>query len=355
MGKDTLGAESLMKILIIANARRSGGLSGGDNIYLNLAKHFPCKVKIWDMLNIDFKPFWLCYGYRILVACITALFWKEKYDFVYSASDFLMDSLPGYIMKLKGNRWIAGFYLFAPKYNRIYYWTQRLAYWIIRKKADIVFITNDSMRSAFKHKFTVSVNGGIDLEDTGLGNEERIYDAVFVGRIHKTKGIDELIRIWEQVRIWIPDASLAIIGDGDMGEDYIKKNVWQNSGITYFGYQGKERFAIYKSAKCVLYPTPEKYDHFSMAPVEAMACGCPLIAFNIPVMKTIKPPALFVEDEDGFAHNICKVITADPDRYTKISMEAYLWAKGWDWKRNAFRIFNIITERLCLNSSSEKS
>ncbi len=89
---------------------------------LTLSKHWPHKVKMWDMLNVDFRPFWACYVYRVLLACFCAMFWRGKYDFVYSASDFLMDSLPAAIMKIRGvsRHWVAGFYLFAPKDNLAY-------------------------------------------------------------------------------------------------------------------------------------------------------------------------------------------------------------------------------------------
>lgn len=322
------------KVFIIANARRDGGLSGGDNIYLNFHRYFPCETMIWDMLNIDFKPFTLCYIYRILVACVSAMFWKIDFDTVYSASDFWMDSLPAFIFKLRGCKWIAGFYLFAPKENRNYYWTQKLAYWIIKRWADIVYITNNSYKDRFADKKTIDVHGGVDLSLCDYTEDRpRIYDAVFVGRIHPTKGIDDLIEIWKAVRKRKPDATLAVIGDGDMGIQHMKDRLPSDEyGVTYFGFMDEQRFEIYKSSKCVLYPTRS---HFSMSPVEAMACGCKLVTYTGDVIDEINPQGV---------HKCTSLITfADGIMGALLckgcSKAARKWAEGWEWKKRCLDIY----------------
>lgn len=328
------------KVLIIANARRDGGLSGGDNIYLNIHKHFPCDTIVWDMVNIDFKPFTLCYIYRIAVACITALFWKIDFDTVYSASDFWMDSLPAWILKMRGCKWIAGFYLFAPRQNRNYYYTQKLAYWIIKRWADVVYITNNSYKYRFAGQKTVDIHGGVDLSKCDYEKDRpRIYDVVFIGRIHATKGIGDLIVAWSYVRAKKPDATMAIIGDGDLGVAYVHDLIFEVfgkgnlAGITLFGFMGDERFEIYKSSKCVVYPTKT---HFSMSPVEAMACGCPMITYQSPVMHELKPKGtLFATDIKGIADQILFNIP----RMTWQSVAARKWAQGWNWKPRILGIY----------------
>ena len=331
-------------ILIIANARRAGGLSGGDNIYLNFAKHWPHKVKMWDMLNVDFRPFWACYVYRVLLACFCAMFWRGKYDFVYSASDFLMDSLPAAIMKIRGvsRHWVAGFYLFAPKDNLAYQISQAIAYQTIKRYADVVCVTNASMNYAFDYGFIVEVNGGVNLALAGITETHpKIYDAVFCGRIHPSKGIDDLIEIWLTVRMEKPDATLALIGDGDLGVDYIRaRGLTEDDGVTFFGFQGDERFCIYKSSKMVLYPAKS---HFSMAPVEAMACGCPMLTYDSPIMQNIDPKGtVFAKSVKEYAQNIIELLDDKNDTYTNLSLEAYQWSKDWDWKKKAKQLYEEI-------------
>src|SRR3990167_9367099 len=196
-----------MKILIIANSRFKGGLSGSDAIYESFVKHWEGhSIRVWCIQDIDYKPFFLCYLHRIFLSCFMAFFEPHKYDFVYTTSDFLPDSLAGFIFKCNGNKWVAGFFLKAFKENKIHYWTQKFVRWLITKYADMVVVTNPTMYPIFPDKKKTWINGGIDLSLAGLSDKPKIYDAVFCGRIHPSKGIDELIEIWDLVRQEKPNA-----------------------------------------------------------------------------------------------------------------------------------------------------
>jgi len=399
-------------ILFIANARRKGGLSGSDNIYEHFKKYWACEIEIKDMQECDFWPFWACYVYRILRGCLWALKKrKEKTEFVYSCSDFLMDSIPAYLFKRAGHKWVAGFYLMAQKDNPVHFWTQKIVHKLIMRHADIVLITNNSYADKFPGKKIIAVHGGVDLhlcgkyrhekkdkhkdkykdnrdwkldridgrltqiwnackikkhnqehekerrlrqiekgmlkkenglKDGGVYWRDKAYDAVFCGRLHKTKGIDKLIEIWRNVNKRMPGARLAVIGDGDLGKEYLLKLIDKDLKIDVLGYMDNERFDIYRQSKLVLYPATA--DHFSMSPVEAMACGCPMVAYDLPVMKHINPKgAMFANDAEDFSYKICYLL-GHPDVYRKLQAEALGWSQEWDWEKRADKIWKEINE-----------
>jgi glycosyltransferase involved in cell wall biosynthesis len=327
-----------MKILIIANARYKGGLSGSDAIYLKFKQYWPADIDTWTAMDMDFKPFVLCYVCRILWGMFIAIICPVKYDMVYSASDFLMDVLPAFILKAKGRKWVAGFFLFAPKHNKPYVVSQKISKWLIDKFADMVIVTNKSMYHAFKDKKKTWINGGIDLIYS-VGFAYKKYDAVYAGRIHSSKGIDELLKIWRIVSDEKPDASLVVIGDGDLGKEYIQDRA-EGMNITCLGYMGNERYQIYHQSKVVLYPATE--DHFSMMPVEAMACGCPMIAFNLPVMQTMKPMGCaFASNVHEFADMVLLSI-ANRERWGE---EARQYARDFAWDEQAMRVWSDLKDR----------
>ena len=328
-----------MKVLIIANARYKGGLSGSDAIYENFKKHWPCEVVVHEMQQVDYSPFVVCYCQRIVLGIARACMDFNRYDFIYSASDFMPDALPALVYRLKGNKWIAGYFLHAFRDNPIHYYTQKVVRRLIKWFADMVIVTNPTMYPIFPDKKKTWINGGIDLSLAGISDKPKIYDAVFCGRIHPSKGIDELLEIWELVRETKPDARLAIIGDGDLGVEYIEHKLFAKhglkkyNGIDLLGYMGNERFEVYKQSKVVLYPTPLKYDHFSMAPVEAMACGCQAAFFRTPVVDAIRPHGAYCcETIKDFAEAI---LEDDGGFGAALGWE---WAQQFDYKDQALRV-----------------
>lgn len=338
-------------ILILANSRFNGGLSGGDAIYESFKKYWPCQFSESNLAHIDFKPFGLCYFARLAVSIGRALLDCRRYDLVYSSSDFLPDSIPALIYKAKGNKWVAGFFLKAFKDNRLHYLSQKLVRWLIDKFADMVIVTNPTMYDIFPTKRKTWINGGIDLSLAGLSDKPKIYDAVFCGRIHPSKGIDELLEIWDLVREKLPKARLAIIGDGDLGIGYIKHKLYakhglhKRNGIDLLGYMGNERFEIYKQSRMVLYPTPPKYDHFSMAPVEAMACGCVMLSFNINsiIWLTDGSISLMNEDSASFADSIIDLIEFGGDNFHyKVAVHSIYWAQQFDYQKQSMRVYEDV-------------
>jgi glycosyltransferase involved in cell wall biosynthesis len=241
---------------------------------------------------------------------------------------------------------VAGYFLQAFKSNPIHYYSQKVVRKLIEWFADMVIVTNPTMYHLFPNKKKTWINGGIDLKLAGLSDKPKIYDAVFCGRIHPTKGIDELLEIWDLVREKKPNARLAIIGDGDLGIDYIKHKLFAKhglknyNGIDLLGYMGDERYEVYKQSKVVLYPTPLKYDHFSMAPVEAMACGCHLVCFYNPVNNLML----------GLSGHRC----LDNEMFAKgilayeewMGVASCLYAQKFDYEQQSLRVFNDLKKEL---------
>ena len=213
--------------------------------------------------------------------------------------------------------------------------------------ADVICVTTSDV-FGFK-KPTVDVHGGVDMKLAYPDCVEKIYDAVFVGRLHYTKGIKELIKIWQAVMAERPEAKLAIIGSGDSEEEDIM--TWaalRPNNVKWFGYMGEERFDVYRQSKMVLYPTPYVYGHFSIGPVEAMACGCPMVAFNLDVMKIEKPVGAYLaEDIDEFYKRVLWLLKNDTVRYA-FSQCAIDYARAWDWSVRAPMILKEIGEKLCV-------
>lgn len=295
-------------------------------------------------------------------------------NIVYSASDFWPDSVPAFVMKLrnKGTKWIAGFYLFAPKpwqkdspYKGkrwligLFYWlTQLPIYWLIKRYADMVFVTSEPDVEKFitkkrgKDKIVV-IRGGVDIrpseEYLNSGDvipvEKRKYDACFVGRFHPQKGVLELIDIWKLVCERRSGAKLAIIGIGPLEADVKEKIKRLDLGncIDLLGFRdGEEKYEIFKQSKIVVHSAT--YDSGGMAACEAMAWGLPGVSFDLEALKTYYPKGMIKTpcyDLKAFAENILSLLE-DHELYRKMSQEAIEWAREWDWDKRAEEILKQI-------------
>ena len=112
------------------------------------------------------------------------------------------------------------------------------------------------------------VPNGVD-EFFSPGGPEEDY-ALYVGTLEPRKGIDDLLAVWES----IPSPKPKLILAGDAGW---RTRVGTIDGVEVVGFTTRERLRdLYRGAKVFIYPS--HYEGFGIPPLEAMACGAPVVA-----------------------------------------------------------------------------
>ena len=173
------------------------------------------------------------------------------------------------------------------------------------RKASCVFFQNSSNHKLFKHKKLVKGHtrvipgSGVNTEFHNLENYPDETDGIrflFVGRIMKDKGIEELLAAMKALHSDYPNISLDIVGGYD--EDY-SDTLDRAAAGGYVRYHGRQEEVhdFYKNCHCVVLPSY----HEGMANVllEGASTGRPVVATNIPGCKES-----FNEAKTGFG---CKV------------------------------------------------
>jgi len=126
--------------------------------------------------------------------------------------------------------------------------------------------------------------------DPGEGAHEGDY-ALYVGRLSKEKGIEVVLQAWEQVPSQIP---LKIVGDGALAS-LVQQAVRRHAHIHWMGKQPRETvLALMKQARMLVFPSV-CYENMSLALVEAMATGLPVVASAHGSMAS-----MLVHSETGF-------------------------------------------------------
>ena len=182
----------------------------------------------------------------------------------------------------------------------------------------------------------------VDHEPSTMARAEEIRKThlspliLFVGRLVYYKGIEFLIDAMTDVA----GASLVIVGSGPL-----EKNLRAQIDRRKLGHRVSilhpvpeaELHALYHACDVFVLPSSEPTEGFGVVQVEAMACGKPVIATNLPTGVTFVNQhgvtGLFVPPKDSRAlADAINVLMADP------SLRERLGANG---RRRAFQEFTI--------------
>jgi glycosyltransferase involved in cell wall biosynthesis len=303
---------------------------------------------------------------------------RRDFDALFTASDFWPDSLPGFWGKLRKRRarWIASFYLFAPKpwekntpyrgspkirlVGILYWLTQLPIYHLVKRYADIVLVTSEPDARKFRTKkrgvdSVVVVQGGVDLGPSesylASGNvippESRKYDACFIGRLHYQKGVIELLDIWKMVCRTKADARLAMIGTGPL-EGPVREKIQRldlDRNVDLLGFRdGEKKFDIFRQSRVVVHPAT--YDSGGMASCEAMAWDLPGVSFDLEALRSYYPRGMVkvpCYDLEAFADAILRLLS-DGRLYAEMKNQALSLARSWDWERRSGSIVERILQ-----------
>ncbi|MER5749851.1 glycosyltransferase [Streptomyces sp. NPDC002088] len=99
--------------------------------------------------------------------------------------------------------------------------------------------------------------------------------AVCVGRLCRQKGQDVLLRAWDTVVRRVPDARLVLVGDGP---DLDRLRAGAPESVLFTGAVA-DASPWYQAADVVVLPS--RWEGMALAPLEAMACGRPVVVTDV--------------------------------------------------------------------------
>ncbi|MEM3638098.1 MAG: glycosyltransferase family 4 protein [Conexivisphaerales archaeon] len=173
---------------------------------------------------------------------------------------------------------------------------------------------------------------GRNIEDFWFFPSQRTptFDAIYVGRIHKSKGVETILYSWKIVLETKPDALLLIVGsyENEKFKSYIEDlvdSLGLAGNVTFTGYiENQERIRdLLCSSKLFIFAS--KREGFANAVLQAMAAGLPCVLSDIPVLRQLYGEAAFLVPPD------------EPKKFADAILELLNDPK----KRNLFRLKSI--------------
>ena len=160
------------------------------------------------------------------------------------------------------------------------------------KKAKTVFFENSANADLFIDEKIINQNQACVLPGAGINlnnfsyidypSDDGCFIFLYIGRIMKEKGIDELLSSVEKIYSENRNVILHILGA--MEDDYksIIQNATEAGWLKYFGYQNDVKKYI-GDAHCVVLPS--WHEGMANTNLEAAASGRPIITSDIPGCK----------------------------------------------------------------------
>ena len=118
-----------------------------------------------------------------------------------------------------------------------------------------------------------------------------------------------------------------------------------NKNITFTGYISEEEMVdLYRNAKLFVFPS--LYEGFGLPPLEAMACGCPVIASNVASLPEVCGDAAYYVapyDVESIAEGMYKVLTDDNLKQNLIK-KGFERVKLFSWEKSAEEYIKVFDE-----------
>jgi glycosyltransferase involved in cell wall biosynthesis len=163
---------------------------------------------------------------------------------------------------------------------------------------------------------------------------------LFAGNVKPHKNLERLIRAFARVRAQEgnEDLRLVLIGDEVSRYGSLRRTVEEagvRQDVRFFGFVPHGTLAaLYRMA--AVFAFPSLYEGFGLPPLEAMACGTPVVTSRISSLpEVVGEGALLVDpySEEAIAHGISRVL--DDDELRRGLVERGLErAAAFSWERS---------------------
>ena len=114
------------------------------------------------------------------------------------------------------------------------------------------------------------------------------YDAIFVGRMSREKGVYDLLRVWPDIVSRLPKARLIMVGSGPELEEVKRAIRRPNLGgrvIVRGPCSDREMYGLMKASRVFVFPS--LFEGWGIAVAEALACGLPVVCYDIPSLREV--------------------------------------------------------------------
>lgn len=191
-----------------------------------------------------------------------------------------------------------------------------------------------------RHNDVHVIHNGIDelfLEENA-GEPIEVPDKyiLFVGSADERKNLSGLIQAYEQLDT---DCEIVVVGPSEtvaFGQEGVDRE-----DIVNLGYISREELRyVYENATLFAYPS--LYEGFGLPPLEAAACGTPVVTSNVTAIPEVMGEAAeFVDPYDADSIKRGLEIIHDSDRLEELSQKGRDRSKQFTWNKATNQLLGV--------------
>ena len=327
---------------------RQKSISKNTTYLLNYSSAHPLICSLAD----HFRMFWTQFVFP---------FYAKKYDLVISLTQFeaSVSNLRKQIVVV--HDLIP--YIFRDQKHKYKFFVYKILPYILRRVKNICVVSNntkvDLMRflNIDENKIIIiyesvdktvesHIQQSYDLEKSLLFRKLNIEKYIlFVGSSDKRKNLENVIKAFDIVCEKNKDLSLVVVGFlTDKSQRYYQGIIKNFEKIKFLGHiDVKELTVLYKNAELLLFPT--LYEGFGLPPLEAMACGCPVVVSDKGSLPEVcGDAAIYVDpyDPQSIADGIIKVLS-DENLRQKLIQKGFEQVKKFSWEQSVEKFLKVLT------------
>ena len=275
-------------------------------------------------------------------------FYAKKYDLIialteYDACVFLRNQL------LIVHNTVP--FLFPDLPTKYKFYTYKLLPRILKKCQKIITVSN-ALKKELVELFNIAseknfvIYEGVDFKKFFKADENEVLNfkekyqinedfVLAVGHSHPIKNFSSVIEAFQIVRKKYK-IKLVIAG-------LTEKKFVQDRDIIYVGHIPNDKlYILYSAAKCFVFPT--LHEGFGLPPLEAMACGCPVVVSDKGSLPEVcGDAAVYVNpyDPQSIADGILKVLT-DVNLRRNLIQKGYQQVKKFSWEQTVKKSLKVL-------------
>lgn len=169
-----------------------------------------------------------------------------------------------------------------------YTWKRRLLNLGVYARADRLIVLTETAKKYYKNRLifhTEVIPNALSFE-TDKSSDIFAKKIIAIGRLERVKRFDLLIEAFALIAEKNPDWILELVGDGTQRIPLQQQvlNYRLENQIRFLGYQKNVKELCLQASFCVI---SSEYEGFSLAALETLECGLPLISVDLPSIREI--------------------------------------------------------------------